>query len=147
MAGNKEWLATKNGWQQRAAGKVLLPSKSACVFSWLELQALYSLFNLILTPLTVLTSSDVWDMMSGRIIKEVAHGAKRVSIILAEEVQDKGFKRAIDAIDPALVAETAEKVANAFSGSTMMTESQKAQADKIIITYDTAQSEASKLTY
>lgn len=79
--------------------------------------------------------------MSGRVVKEVANGARKVSIILAEEVQDRGFKRVIDALDPALIAQTAEKVANAFSGSTMMTASQKARAGKIIITYDTVQSE------
>jgi hypothetical protein len=74
--------------------------------------------------------------MSGRVVKEVANGAKRVSIVLAEEIQDKGFKRVVDAIDPALITATAEKVASAFSGSTLMTEAQKSQADKIIITYN-----------
>ena len=74
--------------------------------------------------------------MSGRVVKEVAYGARRVSIMLAEEVKDKGFKRSIHAIDPALITQTADKVANAFNGSTMMTASQKAQADKIVITYD-----------
>jgi hypothetical protein len=69
--------------------------------------------------------------MSGRVVKEVANGAKRVSIVLAEEIQDKGFKRVLDAIDPALITATAEKVASAFSGSTLMTEAQKSQADKI----------------
>jgi hypothetical protein len=76
------------------------------------------------------TFLDVCNIMFGRVVKEVAIGAKRVSIILAEEVHDKGFKRVIDAIDPALIAATAEKVASVFSGSTLMTESQKAQADK-----------------
>jgi hypothetical protein len=46
-----------------------------------------------------------------------------------------GFKGVIDTIDPAPVAETAEKVANAFSGAKLIS------ADKIIITYETAQSE------
>lgn len=77
--------------------------------------------------------------MSGRVVKEVANGAKRVSIVLAEEIQDKGFKRVLDAIDPALITTTAEKVASAFSGSTLMTEAQKSQADKIIITYNRIQ--------
>lgn len=72
--------------------------------------------------------------MSGRVIREVANGARRVSIILAEEVQDRGYKRVIDAIDPTIIAQTAENVANAFSGSIMMTAGQKAQAGKIIIT-------------
>ena len=75
--------------------------------------------------------------MSSRIIKEVAHGAKKVSIILAEEVQDRGYKRVIDAIDPVVIGKTAENVAKAFSASKMMTASQKARASKIIITYGT----------
>jgi hypothetical protein len=50
--------------------------------------------------------------MSGRVVTEVANGAKRVSIVLAEEIQDKGFKRVLDAIDPALITATAEKVAS-----------------------------------
>lgn len=75
--------------------------------------------------------------MSGRVVKEVICGAKKVSIILAEEVRDKGFKRLVDSIDPTIIAQTAEKVSNAFSGSTMMTASQKAQAEKILITYET----------
>ena len=72
--------------------------------------------------------------MSGRVVKEVAIGARKVSIILAEEVQDRGYKRLINSIDPTVIAQTAEKVANAFSGSKMMTTSQKARAGKIIIT-------------
>lgn len=72
--------------------------------------------------------------MSGRVVKEVANGARKVSIILAEEVQDRGYKRLINSIDPTVIAQTAEKVANAFSGSKMMTASQKARAGKIIIT-------------
>ena len=55
---------------------------------------------------------------------------------MAEEVQDKGFKRVVDAITPALITATAEKVA---SGSTLMTEAQKSQVDKIIITYNIIQ--------
>lgn len=76
--------------------------------------------------------------MSGRVVREVANGAKKVSIILAEEVQDRGFnfKRVIAAIDPARVAQTADKVANAFSGSKLLTASQKEQAPNSIITYD-----------
>ena len=58
-------------------------------------------------------------------VREGAYGARRVSIILAEEIKDKGFKRSIDAIDPALITQMADKVANAFSGSTMMTASHK----------------------
>ena len=61
--------------------------------------------------------------MSGPVVKEVAYGARRVSIVLAEEIKDKGFKRPIDAIDPALITQTADKVANAFSGSSMITAS------------------------
>ena len=76
--------------------------------------------------------------MSGRVVKEVANGAKKISIILAEEVQDRGYKRVVDAIDPALITQTAEKVANAFRGSKMMTASQKARAGQIIITYNTS---------
>ena len=72
--------------------------------------------------------------MSGRVVKEVANGARKVSIILAEEVQDRGYKRLINSIDPTVIAQTAEKVANAFSGSKMMTANQKARAGKIIIT-------------
>lgn len=59
--------------------------------------------------------------MSGRVIKEIANGAQKVAILLAEEVQEKGFKRIIDAIDPALIAHTVDKVKNAFTGPTMMT--------------------------
>lgn len=77
--------------------------------------------------------------MSGRVVKEIANGARKVAIILAEEVQDKGFNRVIDAIDPTVITQTAERVANAFSGSKMMTTSQKAQAGKIIITCAIAQ--------
>ncbi len=44
--------------------------------------------------------------MSGRVVKEVANGARKVSIILAEEVQDKGYQRVIDAIDPTVIAQT-----------------------------------------
>lgn len=73
-------------------------------------------------PLTVL--------MSGHVVKEVANGAKKISIILAEEVQDRGYKRVIDAIDPAIIQQTVEKVANAFSGSKMMTTSQKARPSR-----------------
>ena len=76
--------------------------------------------------------------MSGRIVKEVANGAKKISIVLAEDVRGKGFKRAIDAIDPAVVDQTAEKVANAVKASTMLTANQKARASKIVITYDLA---------
>jgi hypothetical protein len=61
---------------------------------------------------------------------------KEFSIVLAEEIQDKRLKRVIDAIDPALITATTEKVASAFSGSTLMTEAQKSQADKTIITYN-----------
>lgn len=74
--------------------------------------------------------------MSGRVVREVVNGTKKVSIILAEEVQDKGFKRVITAIDPTRIAQTAEKVANAFNGSQLMTTTQKEQAHKIIITYE-----------
>lgn len=80
-----------------------------------------------------------YHIMSGRVVKEVANGARKVSIILAEEVQDKGYKRVIDATDPTVIAQTAEKVANAFSGSEMMTAGQKARAGKIIITCAIAQ--------
>jgi len=76
--------------------------------------------------------------MSGRVVKEVANGAKEISIILAKEVQDRGYKRAVSAIDPALITQTAEKVADAFRGSGMMTASQKARASQIIITYNTS---------
>lgn len=76
--------------------------------------------------------------MSSRIVKEVANRAKKVSIILAGEVQDRGYKRVIDAIDPVVIGQTAENVANAFSASKMITASQKARASKIIITYGTA---------
>ena len=77
--------------------------------------------------------------MSGRVIKEVANGAKRVSILLAEEVQDRGFKRVIDAIEPQRIAQTAEEVANAFKGSKLMTQSQKEGAARIIIAYKVSQ--------
>jgi len=72
--------------------------------------------------------------MSGRVIKEIANGAKKISIILAEEVQDKGFIRLRGSIDPAVIAQTADRVASAFNGQTLMTTSQKSRADKIIIT-------------
>ena len=67
-------------------------------------------------------------------MREVANGAKKLSIIVAEEVQYKGFKRVIDAIDPSLLTQTVENVVNAFNGSKMMTAGQKAKADKLIIT-------------
>lgn len=76
--------------------------------------------------------------MSGRVVKEITNGPKKISIILAEEVQERGFKRIIDAIDPQHVTQTAERVADAFSGSSMMDDSQKAQTDKIVIMYDTS---------
>lgn len=72
----------------------------------------FSLYNSIL---------GAYQIMSGRVVKEVANGARKVSIILAEEVQDKGYKRVIDAIDRTVIAQTVEKVANAFSGSKLMT--------------------------
>ena len=46
----------------------------------------------------------------------------------------------MDAIDPLVIAQTAENVANAFNGSKMMTASQKARADEIVITYGTGRS-------
>ena len=78
--------------------------------------------------------------MSGRVIGGIANGTRKISIILAEEVQDRGFKRIIDAIDPAIISQTAKMVATAFSGSTIMTAGQKSQANEIVIMYGMAQS-------
>ncbi len=97
--------------------------------------------HLLISSSSNLAPLDIYITMSGRIVKEVVNGAKRVSTIPAEEVQDRGFKRVIDAIDLALVAETAEKVANVFSGPKLMNANQEARADKIIITSEIAQSE------
>ncbi|KAF7125328.1 hypothetical protein CNMCM5793_001506 [Aspergillus hiratsukae] len=72
--------------------------------------------------------------MTGRVIKEIVHGAKKIPIILAEEVRDKGFRRVIDAIDPAAIQQTGDNVERAFKGPTMMTPSQKAITDKIVVT-------------
>ncbi len=90
----------------------------------------YLLYNSIL---------GVYYIISGRIVKEVANGVRKVSIILAEEVQDKGYKRVIDIIDLTMIIQIAEKVANVFSGSKIITAGQKARAGKIIITYAIAQ--------
>ena len=73
--------------------------------------------------------------MSGRVIHEVVNGARKVSIVLASEVKDQGFKRVIDAIAPEVIAETATKVAAAFNGSAMLTESQKAETNSVLVTY------------
>ncbi|GIK02901.1 hypothetical protein Aspvir_006964 [Aspergillus viridinutans] len=72
--------------------------------------------------------------MSGRVIREIVHGAKKIPIILAEEVRDKGFRRVIDAIDPAVVQQTGDNVERAFKGPKMMTPSQKDITDRIIVT-------------
>ncbi|KAJ9226790.1 hypothetical protein DTO027B5_1874 [Paecilomyces variotii] len=72
--------------------------------------------------------------MSGRVIKEMVHGSKKIPIILAEEVQDRGFKRVIDAIDPTIVQQTGDRVEDAFKGVKMMTPAQKARTEKIVIT-------------
>ena len=74
--------------------------------------------------------------MASRFVKQFADGAKKVSILLAEEVQDRGYKRIVDAIDPATVAQTADDVAKAYNGSAMLTESQKAQVCELLIMYD-----------
>ena len=64
-----------------------------------------------------------------------------------EEVQDRSFKGVVDAIDPATLAQTVNKVANAVNVSIMLNVSQKAQAEKIIITHDTTQSKDWKYAY
>lgn len=53
--------------------------------------------------------------MSSRVVKEVPNGAKKISIILAEEVLDRGYKRVVGAIDPVLVGQTAETGAERVS--------------------------------
>ena len=69
--------------------------------------------------------------MSGRDIREVAYGMRRVSIILEEEVKDKGFRRLIDAIGPAFITQTVDKVMNAFSGSTMLAGARKLEQTRL----------------
>jgi hypothetical protein len=41
--------------------------------------------------------------MSGRVIKEIVNGGKKIQIILAEQVQHKGFRRVMDVIDPTII--------------------------------------------
>ena len=55
-------------------------------------------------------------MLAGRVIRNMALGARTVAVLLAEVVQEKSFKRVIDAIEPAIIDETAERVENAFKG-------------------------------
>ena len=78
--------------------------------------------------------------LTGRVIRNMARGARTIPILVGEVVQDQGFIRVIDAIEPAVITESADRVENAFKGSAMLTESQKDDTDKIIITYVAAQS-------
>jgi hypothetical protein len=86
-------------------------------------------------------------VMSGRVIRECLSSVRRVPIVLSERVQDRGFQRLIDAIDPAVITQTADAVAKAFNGSVMLTQDQKEQAAKILITYDPPQSKALEHTH
>ncbi|KFZ02709.1 hypothetical protein V500_00009 [Pseudogymnoascus sp. VKM F-4518 (FW-2643)] len=73
--------------------------------------------------------------MSGRLMKTIVIGGRKVSIYVAEEVQEKGFKRVIDAIDPSVVNSTVEKTAAAFSGSIVASDAEKARIENLRITY------------
>jgi hypothetical protein len=72
--------------------------------------------------------------MAGRVLCHAYHGARAIPLIIAEEVREQGFRRLIDATDPKNLAQTGQMVANAFNGSTMLTESQKARVHKMLTT-------------
>ena len=64
--------------------------------------------------------------MSGQLIRQFAYGGYTRSIMVAEQVMERGYWRVISAIDPSIKAETAAKVEAAFQGSTMLSDEVKA---------------------
>lgn len=63
--------------------------------------------------------------MSSRVIKVATSGAKKVPIVVAEEIQEKGLKCVIVSIDPHSIAQTPERVAIAFNREKSMNQIQK----------------------
>ncbi len=66
--------------------------------------------------------------MSGRLLKKFTFGGQTRSIMIAEQVVERGYSRVVSAIDPKVKAETAAKVEAAFQGPTMLSNDVKASA-------------------
>ena len=70
-----------------------------------------------------------------RFMKYATVAGKQVPIYVAQEVKHAGYKRAIDAIDANILSATVENVKAAVEGHKMLSDSQKAVAKFITITY------------
>lgn len=55
-------------------------------------------------------------MSSARFMRHVTVAGNQVNIYVAQEIRQAGTRRAIDAIDPALLRDTVNKGRNGFGG-------------------------------
>ena len=74
-----------------------------------------------------------------RLMKYASLAGKQIPIFVASEVQDAGFKRMIDAIDPVTLNETVEKVKSALEKNNLLSESQALSTSSVTITCVTNQ--------
>jgi hypothetical protein len=58
--------------------------------------------------------------MSGQLLRQFAYGGTTRKIIIAEEVVERGYKRLVSAIDPAVKDATAKRVQEALEGKKML---------------------------
>jgi hypothetical protein len=68
-----------------------------------------------------------------RLMKYASFAGKQIPIYVATVVQDRGFKRVIDAIDPVTLNETVEKVKSALEKNKLLSESQALSTSSVTI--------------
>ena len=71
--------------------------------------------------------------MSGQLLKQFASGNRTIQVILSDVVKERGYDRAIDAISAAAKEAIAERIKNAFIGSTMLSDNVKTAATTLRI--------------
>jgi hypothetical protein len=74
-------------------------------------------------------------MSSARFMRHVIVAGKQVNIYVAQEIRQAGIRRSIDAIDPALLRDTVNKVAMALVGNKLLSEAQQGQTKHVTITF------------
>lgn len=69
--------------------------------------------------------------MSRHVSQTIARPGKKISVYIAEQMKDKGYYRAVDAIDPTLLGNTVERVQTAIKGKKILSNEQEAKAASV----------------
>jgi len=58
--------------------------------------------------------------MSGQLLRQFAYGGQKRTIVIAEQVIERGYNRLVSAIEPELKDATAKRIEDAIQGPTFL---------------------------